>query len=173
MVHIQRRAVGWSFQECVGEGQKVFLFSVVNDQQRGFARAELYRRYTSYAVSAVDDLTSHKIANICLAGFKLRPFCARDLQLATQESFGVVDGIDAFQLQNQAAFVRPKSFQFDFAAIVILAQRKQMHAGREAIGMTGMQFNRDFAVAALRFENTGEGNEFVVDGGSPGLLRPR
>jgi hypothetical protein len=35
--------------------------------------------------------------------------------------------------------------------------------------MTGVQLDSDLAVAALRFQNTGESDEVVVNGWSPGL----
>jgi hypothetical protein len=47
--------------------------------------------------------------------------------------------------------VRPELLQFDFASLIVLPEREQMHAWGEAVGMTGVQFDRDFAVAALRF----------------------
>ena len=65
--------------------------------------------------------------------------------------------------------MRPKFFQLNFAPLIVLSQRKQVHAGGEAIGTTGVQLDSDFAVAALRFQNTGESDEVVVNGWSPGL----
>jgi len=72
----------------------------VNDQQRGFASTKLYCGYASNATSVVDYFTSYEIANIRRAGFELCSLRAGDLQLAPQERFGVIDGIDAFQLQD-------------------------------------------------------------------------
>jgi hypothetical protein len=73
------------------------------------------------------------------------------LQLTSQECLCVSDRIDAFQLQNQTALVRPKFFQLNFAPLIVLSQRKQVHAGGEAVGVTGVQLDSDLAVAALRF----------------------
>jgi len=47
--------------------------------------------------------------------------------------------------------VRPKLLQFDFASLIVLPEREQVHAWGEAVGMAGVQFDRDFAMAALRF----------------------
>jgi len=65
--------------------------------------------------------------------------------------------------------VRPKLLQFDFASLIVLPEREQVHAWGEAVGMAGVQFDRDFAMAALRFQNAGEGDKVVVDGAPPRL----
>ena len=138
VLNVERRTSLGRFQELVGEGQKVLLLSVVNDQQRGFAGSKLYGCYASHTAPAVNYFTTYEIANICHAWFELCSLRARDLQLAPQERFRVVDGVDALQLQNQTALVRPKSLQFDFASLIVLPEREQAHAWGEAVGMTGV-----------------------------------
>jgi hypothetical protein len=124
-------------------------------------------------MAAVDDFTSYEITDIRRAGLEFRTLLAGDLQLAPQERFGVVDRIDALQLQNQAALVGPEFFQFNLAALVILTQCEETHARRKTVGKAGVQLDSDFAMAALRFQNAGERNKVVVDGRSPELQRLR
>ena len=122
VLDVERCALAWGLQEGVGKGQKVFLLSVLNHQKRSFAGPKLYGGYVAHAASAVQHFAAYEITNIRRAGFELRPLRSGNLQLATQKRFGVSNGIDALQLQNQGAFVRPKLFQFDFAVSVILAE---------------------------------------------------
>jgi len=149
--HVERGITARRFQEHIGKGQQVFLLSVLNHQQRGLTGSKLNIGYESHAASPVNHFTSYEIANVRCAGFELCALRSRDLQLTSQECLCVSDGIDAFQLQNQTALVWPKFFQFDFAPLIVLSQRKQVHAGGEAVGVTGVQLDSDLAVAALRF----------------------
>jgi hypothetical protein len=149
--YVERRATTGSFEERVSEGQKVLLLSVLNHQQRGFAGSKLYGGYGTHGVPMVDDFASNEIADIRRSGFQLGSLGSGNLQLTAQELLRVIDGIDALQLQNQTALVRPKLLEFDLASLIVLPEREQVHAWGEAVGMAGVQFDRDFAVAALRF----------------------
>jgi hypothetical protein len=149
--YVERRATTGSFEERVSERQKVLLFSVLNHQQRGFAGSKLYGGYRTHGVPVVDDFASHEIADIRRTGFQPGSLRSGNLQLTAQEHLRVIDRIDALQLQNQTSLVRPKLLQFDFASLIVLPEREQAHAWGEAVGMTGVQFDRDFAAAALRF----------------------
>ena len=129
----------------------MFLLSIAHDQEWSFTSPKLYGGDGSNFTAGVDDIASHQIADISLTGIELRPFRDGNLQFATQEGFGVIHGIDAFQLQNEAAFVGPEFFQLDFAALVVLAESEEAHAGTKAVGMAGVEFHCDLAVSALRF----------------------
>ena len=148
---VQRAVPARGFEERFRERQKVFLFSVLNYQQRRFPSSKLDGDYSTNLVALVGNFASNQIADEGLSRFELRPFGERYLQLAAQERFGVIDRIDALQLEYQAAFVWPEFFQFDFASFVVLPQREQTHAGREAVGMAGVQLDGNFATTALRF----------------------
>jgi hypothetical protein len=93
----------------------------------------------------------------------LRALTARNLQFASDQRLRVVHRIDACELQNQQAFVRPEFFDLQRATAVVGRERGQPQSNLEPVGNVAVQLDRDFAVASLRLPHAGQGNEFAAD----------
>jgi hypothetical protein len=58
--------------------------------------------------------------------------------------------------------VRPERFQFQLAPRAIDSQRKNPPAICQTLREIGVEFSRDLAAAALRFDDAGDGDELVA-----------
>jgi hypothetical protein len=84
----------------------------------------------------------------------LRAFFRGNLEFAANQGFGVGDGINALELQDQAFFVGPEIFQVKLAAGAAGVEQEKAVAFGEAFGEVGKEVGSDFADAALCLGDT-------------------
>jgi hypothetical protein len=58
--------------------------------------------------------------------------------------------------------MRPKIFNRYFAALAVFRERPQPHVSPEAVRNIGVQFDRYFSAASLRFDNNRQGNPLAA-----------
>jgi len=80
------------------EGNQYFSRTFKNLQQRRFTGPKLHVLHVADRAAMIENFTSDQIADVGRAGFNLGALLTRNLYLAADQRFGVVDAIDARKL---------------------------------------------------------------------------
>ena len=93
-----------------GEGYVELLAFFRHNQQRRFAGAELNIFDVADLAAMIEYGATDQIADERPSRVELCAFCARKLQLRSDQKLCVRHRIDAYEFQNQQAFMRPQAF---------------------------------------------------------------
>src|SRR6185312_11490143 len=149
-----------------GKRNQIFLLAL-NHQQRRFSAAKLHVLNSPNLSTGISYGAANQIAYIKLVAAQGSPFAARNLDLASHQSFRIADGIHAGKLQDNHALVEPVFVQLELpphrlsraALLFAVAKRKKFFARFKQLREIGEQGCGNFAVASLRFGHPGNRDE--------------
>ncbi len=150
-----------SRNKFLSEGNQQFFSSFADDQQRRFTGTKLHVFHAADRAPVIEDCASDQVADVSRPGFNLGPLFSRNLYLAADQRFGVVDTIDTRKLQDYITLMRPVRFQPQLAPLPIRIQSKQLLPLGELLGEIGVQFCSYFTVASLGLDHARDGDEFL------------
>src|SRR5262249_7942061 len=103
-----------------------------------------------------------QVAKIGPAGFEFGTLTGRNLQLSADQQLSIGNRPHARKLENQPLLVRPQTFHHNCASLIASEQRPQPHALAETIRNIGVEFDCDFATAALGFDYSRQANKLAA-----------
>src|SRR5579864_7147662 len=158
--HLLPRQIN-SFQVSLSERHIIFLStSASHNQQRRFAGSELHIFNPPDLVSVIEDRAPNQVADVIPTALQFRALSPWHLQLRPDQRPSIRHRIDANELQNQQALMRPEAFNLNLAPRVArLAQREQLHPLGKAIRNIAVNLSRDFAMSPLRLHHAGQRDE--------------
>jgi hypothetical protein len=151
----------YAFQIRLGVGNLAAFASCADNQKRRFARAKLNVFNLANLAIRVEHYATNQIADVIPTWIELCPFTARNLQFASEQSFGIGHRINSRELQNQETLVRPEFLNLQLAPTSVLRESEQPQAYLEPVGNVAMQLDCDFAMASLRFPHARQGDELA------------
>jgi hypothetical protein len=115
-------------------------------------------------VGAFEDRATGEVADVVLALGERSALGERELDFEVAEFFGVVHGVAAFEMKDDAVAVEPGAAQAGFARLALAGGKKNFAEFEEAFGKVGEDLRGDFALDAAGAENSREGHVGIGGG---------
>ena len=111
------------------------------------------------------DVAADQVADIDLVVGEGGAFFRGDGDVQSAQGFGVVDGVDAGEFEDNAALVEPMIFELDFAGrgrfSSLCRQQKNSLSLVEFFGEVGEKLGQNFTFTSLRANQSCEEHPFI------------